>query len=135
VAQKIEGNVIADASAFLGGSGQVKLEDVRANRVLRFKTAAPETLFQFRADRDYKMVRCWCQTATCYVSRSAFTSSSDTAGPRLDQETIILSSAAIIYEVNMQLPKGEILYIDVAGSSSCTVVLRPLYETDNFDKS
>ena len=116
--KNLSGNILLDASSFPGAVPNPSI-------LLVFKAPVGETLYQFKADRDYRVVWCHTATATSYVAKIRFTSTQDTA-TGFFQDVCRLTVNSIVFYLDWQLKTGEILFIDVAGSSEVKVSLRPV---------
>lgn len=114
--------LVGEAKTILELAG---VESDRPNLVLSIRSSASETLVKYKVAQDVVLLRAWCNTGTSYIGRQAWTSANEGGVIGVRPDLIYMPSGSpTVYEVGMKFLKDETIYIDCAGSSILTVVLR-----------
>lgn len=125
--EPIVGNVLADASALSGVGSRVEVSSFRGCNVFTYINGASEAGVPWSPSVDCNLVRVWCTTATCVVSRLpglTLANYNTTAGLKADQ--LVLSSGALLYELEWLIRANEVIYFRIAGSSHLGFLVRTI---------
>jgi hypothetical protein len=124
--QKLEGNILLDASNFSGVGSRVEVSDVGREYLFLCINGVSERTFPFSPSVDGKVVRCWCTAATCIVSKNpSLTTTSFGASNTMVPDVLNMSSGAVQYHIEWPVKVGETVYFRCAGSSNLGFTFRP----------
>jgi hypothetical protein len=119
------GNIIADSQSFGLGS-RVEVSAVGPCLIYTYINGASEFGLAFTATVDCHLVRAWCTSATCLISKLAsITIANYNTTAQLRPDFLVLSSAGLQYELEWAIRAGEIVYFRIAGSSHFGFAIRP----------